>query len=776
MLRQEFSNDLKRRINAIARELREMVIDEDVFGLEPLERPAYLDRIATNKLTNNQRWRFLTTPQKVAAFQRWLENKFGQQVLTEQVENAYWKQYVEEGYKKGAGRAFDDTRKIGKVSKQKLDFYNGTKDEFLRSSFGLPEAIEKVKLLAGRVLTDLKGVTSALATKMSRTLTDGLVQGQNPRTIAKTLTLDLSVGANRADVIARTEIIRAHAEGQLDALQRLGVEQVGVAVEWSTAGDDRVCPLCRPLDGVVYPIAKAHGLIPRHPRCRCAFLPANVGESAADQLRSKPQVGGAMRRSIAAERSKRKKRTVAQQIKVSKWAGADQIKDVQVAKPLIQPGETLADAVLPADTLAYPKEITEGGTKEELAKLFALTKDRDRLNKLVKGGKATAEEIAEANRVKQALADHREAIRTRLGFTTKKITVKPVVPRPTPPPVTPPPIQPPPVKPVLELDLTPPAPTLPSSTLSIEEKIATDPELEAIRLRVVNAGSSESLVRSYKVKLGHAESNLNRQARFARQAQLQLDKGEITREQFEATTKAIEGHLETYRKQVDDLYLKLEEAKAQVDEDAAKYLFLPEEERMEFVVPKATTVYHTPASKNTQTKTKKALEFLTRVVKKTSTNARTYSQVVEMSKGARAFHRRGEGVYIAKDSQLRTFVHEFGHHLENDLPNAKRYANEFRRMRVARAGTKDIGMNRATGRTCYKDDEVGNEDSWKKAVGSDHAFYVGKRYSDGQTEIISMGIESLFANPARFAEKDPEYFKFIVGILRGKFGQPEILL
>jgi hypothetical protein len=46
------------------------------------------------------------------------------------------------------------------------------------------------------------------------------------------------------------------------------------------------------------------------------------------------------------------------------------------------------------------------------------------------------------------------------------------------------------------------------------------------------------------------------------------------------------------------------------------------------------------------------------------------------------------------------------------------------------------------------------------------AYYTGKTY-DGASEVISMGIEALFQDPVAFARTDPEYFKFLVGVLRG---------
>lgn len=47
------------------------------------------------------------------------------------------------------------------------------------------------------------------------------------------------------------------------------------------------------------------------------------------------------------------------------------------------------------------------------------------------------------------------------------------------------------------------------------------------------------------------------------------------------------------------------------------------------------------------------------------------------------------------------------------------------------------------------------------------AGYVGKTYANNRTEVFSMGMEQLYKDPINFAEDDPEYFKFIVGVLRG---------
>lgn len=280
----------------------------------------------------NQRWTFHTAAERIEAFSLWLATVVQADILlgARATEDAYWAEYIRQGYERGAGRAFDDTRVAQRAMAagtrsgiEQLAWYEGTREQFLASSFGQPVAREKVQLLAARAYTDLKGVTDGMATAITRTLTDGMVEGKNPWTVARDMQRQVdSIGRRRALVIARTEMTRAHAEGQLDAMELLGVKQVGAMVEWDTAGDGRVCPLCSAIDGVVLKIEEARGLIPRHPQCRCAYVPANVGEPTEEQIRAKGRIKAAIDRSVRAETPGRTKRSLARQKQLSSWPGA----------------------------------------------------------------------------------------------------------------------------------------------------------------------------------------------------------------------------------------------------------------------------------------------------------------------------------------------------------------------------------------------------------------------------------------------------------------------
>jgi len=244
-------------------------------------------------LAANARWSFHSDPEKVKEFQAWLRRQLGA-LVRGRSQRALWDAYVREGFRRGAGRSFDDVRRKGR-GEDDSETAKQTRAIFLESAFGQPVAVEKVQLLASRTFDELEGVTEEMATRMSRVLTDGMVTGKSPRQIASEMSKQIDVSRTRALTIARTEIIRAHAEGQLTALENLGVEDVGAAIEWDTTGDGKVCPLCAPLDGVVLKIAEARGMLPRHPNCRCAWIPAVVAERG--QKRTQKQVEGAIKKS-----------------------------------------------------------------------------------------------------------------------------------------------------------------------------------------------------------------------------------------------------------------------------------------------------------------------------------------------------------------------------------------------------------------------------------------------------------------------------------------------
>ena len=91
-------------------------------------------------------------------------------------------------------------------------------------------------------------------------------------------TLSSTFGPVRAEMIAVTETTRASVEGErafADALKQQGVDFDRF---WDTRNDDRVCPICGPLNGVkeddsggyTHPVTGTrYEKPPAHVRCRC---------------------------------------------------------------------------------------------------------------------------------------------------------------------------------------------------------------------------------------------------------------------------------------------------------------------------------------------------------------------------------------------------------------------------------------------------------------------------------------------------------------------------
>ena len=125
----------------------------------------------------------------------------------------------------------------------------------------------------------------------------------------------------------------------------------------------------------------------------------------------------------------------------------------------------------------------------------------------------------------------------------------------------------------------------------------------------------------------------------------------------------------------------------------------------------------------------------------------------------RSFYRRG-GIYMANKAPVEVVVHEAAHWLEESDPKIHSKVQKFFKKRTA--GEKWQKLSELTGNPNYRDNEIAKPDKWPKP-------YMGKKAnSEKNSEILSMGMEMMYKDPANFAKIDPEYFAFIHDTLRGK--------
>lgn len=109
-------------------------------------------------------------------------------------------------------------------------------------------------------------------------------------------------------------------------------------------------------------------------------------------------------------------------------------------------------------------------------------------------------------------------------------------------------------------------------------------------------------------------------------------------------------------------------------------------------------------------------------------------------------------------------VHELGHVIEFVKPGVEKLANEFVEYRCK--GESPTDLQQRFPHNGFGSNEQGRKDDFDRAFGpGSSAYYVGKTYSAGSTEVISMGLEKLYADPAVFVKTDPEYAQFLFKVL-----------
>ena len=762
-LRRRFSTDMSKRFMRLKGAVLKLIVKEDAFGLKRKRRDSVFNAWGLLTLTNNQRFQFQSNEQKLEEFQKWLSVEMDSTIVPKNATGDIWlKKYIDEGYAKGAGRAFDDVKKP--ALQGNLDFFDGTKDEFLRQSFAHPIAIDKLKLLTSRTLTDLKNVDAAMATQMSRILADGLVQGLSPRDVARRMNKQAidGIGKVRALTIARTETIRAHAEGQLDALEKLGVSKIGVAVEWSTTGDDRVCPVCLPLEGVVMSIKEARGILPRHPNCRCAFVPANVGESTKGQKRSQDSVAKARNDSIRKEVSGKRAKSLADKKRLSSWPGADTKFGTK------RPKSILGKIVPPTPPKKVTKKVVKKKVTKKAVKKKAVKKkavDPTLGEPFVKPPTEVLPLPKDAlhgpNKIKEGSIEQRLANNPELNRLLDEIDQ---------------------VAAVHEAELL---------KLGVLDKIQTDAYFKYNDLRdewLQALDTHKKIVAELEelIDLQRAQG-FDVKELVARRDQLTKPSGIPSAREWHKLKDEYEMHNANY-------HLHLRKAKEKQRDAAHKLLELPDAERMRVVntlskksididdlgEPVHTTVKnHNPEFKSKIKSAEKWIESKMRSRPHEGTEVMGMT-AHQLRANKRAFHRsqtktpatdagnRHSGVFLTAKNNESVYIHEMIHEVEDIAKDAKKATKEFREMRIAKAGTQDEQLKAVFPQSGYKLDEYGNKDGFGHLYreGSSSPYYVGKTYPGGNTEILTMGIELIFDDPVSFAKKDPEFFKFVVGVLR----------
>ena len=284
-LRNAFAREMENRFTRVAKAVRQAIVRDDVFGT----KPQVFVGIPTTP--GSRAFSFPRSEDKVNAFMEWLTKLSNDEILSVSVgqqlgggiNNAWTNLYVNDSYKRGVIRAREELKSNG-ANVPTLDETGG-----IGASMSTPFHMDRVGVLYTRTYEDLKGVTSTMSSQISRVLGQGMIDGDGPKFLADKLvkvitgaggdlgltdTLGRFIPASRrAVIIARTEVIRAHHLGMIQEYRNWGLAGVQVQAEFTTAGDDRVCPICQGLQGQKYTLDQIESMIPVHPQCRCIALP-----------------------------------------------------------------------------------------------------------------------------------------------------------------------------------------------------------------------------------------------------------------------------------------------------------------------------------------------------------------------------------------------------------------------------------------------------------------------------------------------------------------------
>lgn len=140
-----------------------------------------------------------------------------------------------------------------------------TKGEVIK----LGKVINKQALLTlqSSQLEYLSNLAKELAKKVTKILSKGYEEGMSIDQIAKQIEENIdNTTESRAELIARSEIIKASALGTRQGMREAGIKKY----MWLTARDKKVCALCKSYDGKTFSIDDENSPIPvqsSHPNC-----------------------------------------------------------------------------------------------------------------------------------------------------------------------------------------------------------------------------------------------------------------------------------------------------------------------------------------------------------------------------------------------------------------------------------------------------------------------------------------------------------------------------
>lgn len=185
--------------------------------------------------------------------------------VVKDVEKAIDDYAAENAARKMAQNSYDHGIKWASTSMRKQGITDDPKTD--AKPLYLPPEQRMIDIFKERDLSEIKGLTSDVSRRLSRTLAEGYTKGETINQLTRRVKDATDFSRNKAITIARTETLRAGNAAAVERYASRGIEQL----EYVAALDDRVCEECESLHGNIYDVGDQPDL-PIHPNCRCTYV------------------------------------------------------------------------------------------------------------------------------------------------------------------------------------------------------------------------------------------------------------------------------------------------------------------------------------------------------------------------------------------------------------------------------------------------------------------------------------------------------------------------
>ena len=152
-------------------------------------------------------------------------------------------------------------------TEEELQRQAGILGKTVRNNAKLAETIPNASFHGATFSERIWGNQTALKAELSKQLQVGMIQGKNPRVLAREIQKTFGASASNAERLMRTELARVQTEAQRQSFLANGFEMYTFHVNHAC------CAACSDLDGKHFKIKDmmpGKNAPPMHPNCRCS--------------------------------------------------------------------------------------------------------------------------------------------------------------------------------------------------------------------------------------------------------------------------------------------------------------------------------------------------------------------------------------------------------------------------------------------------------------------------------------------------------------------------